>query len=182
MIPDGFEDARILQAVSEQFEKFFLANYQPVLRASPIYRITYSNEAVFDILMTYQSRTKVQIIRTFLLFIAYFRSICYDVNRTWCQQNSIRATMRLFWPANTLSVVTVSRQKGLVLSSNFCETKILNFRPLWNSANAKNVIREIGYKRASKLNALTRSQPTASNRLLFVLKLSNSLIVPIFMT
>ena len=59
MIPCGFENFRILQAVGDQFEKHALANFQSVSRAYPIYKVSRSNETIFEILMTYQSRTKV---------------------------------------------------------------------------------------------------------------------------
>ena len=63
MIPGGFDDWRILQAVEDHFTKMFLANFQQITRAQPIYRVNYQNEAIFEVLMTYQSRTKVLINR-----------------------------------------------------------------------------------------------------------------------
>ena len=61
MVPGGFTDSRILQAIDDQFEKMHLANFQQVCRDQPIFKVTYRNELIFDILMQYQSRTKVKV-------------------------------------------------------------------------------------------------------------------------
>ena len=52
-------DFRIIQAVSDQFEKFALANFQEISRSIPIYKVTYMNEQVFEVLSKYQAKTKV---------------------------------------------------------------------------------------------------------------------------
>ena len=59
MIPGGFTDERIMMAIEGQSTKFHLANYHHVHRDQPIYKVTYLNETLFEILMQYQALTKV---------------------------------------------------------------------------------------------------------------------------
>ena len=59
MIPGGFTNERILQAVDDQFAKFQLANYSQVFREQPVYKVTYLNEQIFTVLMEHQAKTKV---------------------------------------------------------------------------------------------------------------------------